>query len=165
MGAPTYFSHVEFFTNAQLGINMGVDGSGTPKEFRLDAPSGTTYTVYDIKFGFNAPWSNSGREEASKFMDNTALANGILLQDFRNNIAVFESNVKTNFDLLVLPVSEWRNPIIGLSNVVIEIYFNFSNSPIIINNSTNDYNLITIRDNLSFLTKFQASSRGTLKIN
>jgi hypothetical protein len=164
MGRPFYSSEVAFFTNDALGINMAVNGSVSNKIFRLDAPTDTTFSVSAIKFGFHAPWSNSGIEEANKFMDSTALTNGILIQDYHDNTLVFESNIKTNYDLLALPVSNWRKPIIGVSNVVVEIYFDFSESPIIINNATNDYNQITIQDNLSFLTNFRASARGEIKL-
>lgn len=163
MGRPFYSSLVGFFTHPTLGINLGVNGSVTPKAFKLSAPEEHVFNVYSIKFGFNAPWSNSGKEEAIKFMDNPALTNGLLLQDFHNGILDFESVVYNNRDLLTLPVSTWRKPIIGLSNVVVEVYFDFMNSPIIINGDQGDYNLITVRDNLSYLIDFKASARGTLK--
>lgn len=161
MGIPLYPTDVRYFVGAG-GVDMNVNGSVTPATFDLTPPTGYKYTIWSIKFSFVAPWSGDNMTSYSKFMDNTALSNGISILDVRDNGYSFEAVIKKNYDFVELPVATWTKVFNDAQYALIEVAFNFNNSPIVINK--NDYNRITIRDDLTFLQKFRGSARGIISL-
>ncbi len=166
MGVPLYPSVNRFFFNPDFGINMVVNGELNPISFDLTPPENTIYTVWDIKFSFITPWHGEHPLEGTivqwdKFMDQSALPNGIVIQDTKDGEINFEVTIKNNADLIILPISTWNIPFRDTTYVMVEIKFNFNpNTPIRM--SSMDFNRITIRDDLTSLIQFTGSARGTI---
>lgn len=149
--------------------DIQIEETGTPIVFSLTPPENKLYTVWAIKFSFVAPWTAMTSDGSkpkivyNKFMDLSALTNGLLIQDHRVEGIRFSSTVKQNSELFSLPVAEWR--VIGYdeTDAVVEVLFNFEgHTPVILDDAAGDYNSITILDDLSSLKHFRASARGTI---
>ncbi len=162
MGMPKYPSEVRFFANP-TGINMAVNGATNNVSFDLTAPEGTMFEVWNIKFCFISTWNKEAYTTYNKFMNQNALTNGILIQDTKDGQVTFEATIKTNTDLIILPVAEWKIPFRTDQIACIELSFDFSPyTSLILDSGMGDFNRIKIRDNLSTLYNFTASARGVI---
>lgn len=141
-----------------------------PLEFRLTPPEGKLFTVYSIKATIVAPWapltSDGSKPKIvhNKFMDIAALDNGLVVNDNRKEGVRFSASINTNLDLIQLPVSTFRVVSYDETNAVIEVEFNFeSNTPVILDDVQGDFNSFVLTANLSSLTSFRISARGTVE--
>lgn len=163
MVAPSYSTAVRYFENTTYGINMALNGSSPNISFDLTPPNSYLYKVYNVKFSFITPFPSSDMVRYDRFMNNTSLSNGILVQDTQLGQVTFTATIQDNSDMAILPVAEWYTTFKANGNALIEVRFDFNPyTPLILSHRYNDFNRITIRDDLSFMTLFTASSRGIL---
>ncbi len=150
--------HARKFLNNAGSIDIAVNGSVTPVEFKLDVAPNEIYVVYSLEFVFT---DNGNINQLSDFMSiSGGLPNGLVLEAELANPSPI-ATVNTNYGLINKLRSQIEIKNIGNDSVAVgEQYFA---APLFVDGSQNHTIKATVNDNMSSLLLSTISATGVIK--